>query len=225
MELAQLAVLLRRPVPGSTKTRLAESLGERGAASLYEAFVDDTLRLCERVRSRGRVDVVLWCDDAPDVRVAAWATNAGAMVRAQPEGNLGVRLGAAFEEGLASHERVVVIGSDAPTLPVGLIVSAFDSLARAPMMLGPTNDGGYYAIGAAHGVRPSFDGVRWSTAATFGDTKKANAGVQFAIMTPWYDIDVPSDLALLRAHLSSDPSAAPATSKRLSELAALRDMG
>ena len=218
MELAQLAVFLRPPVAGSTKTRLAESLGERGAAELYAAFVDDTLRLCKRIQSGGRVDVALWCAGVPDDRVGAWATHARTMVRTQPEGDLGVRLDAAFEEGLARYERVVIIGSDAPTLPVGLIVAAFDSLADVPMVLGPTSDGGYYAIGAAHRARPSFEGVRWSTSATFNDTKKANAGLRVAVTSPWYDIDEPGDLHLLRAHLSTDPSAAPATAKRLSEL-------
>ena len=218
MELAQLAVFVRPPIAGGTKTRLAESLGDQGAADLYEAFVDDTLRLCARIRSKGRVDVVLWCAGVPDDRVTEWATHVETTVRTQPEGDLGVRLGAAFEEGMARHERVVVIGSDAPTLPLDLIVAAFDSLARAPMMLGPSSDGGYYAIGASHGVRPSFEGVRWSTSAAFDDTKKANTGLRVAVTSPWYDIDEPSDLRLLRAHLSVDPSAAPATAMRLSEL-------
>lgn len=218
MELAQLAVFVRPPVAGGTKTRLAESLGDQGAAELYKAFVDDTLRLCERIQSSGRVDVVLWCAGVPDDRVAEWATNVETTVRTQPEGDLGVRLGAAFEEGMTRHERVVVIGSDAPTLPLDLIVAAFDSLAHAPMMLGPSSDGGYYAIGASHRARPSFEGVRWSTSAAFDDTKKANAGLRVAVTSPWYDIDEPSDLRLLRAHLSVDPSAAPTTAMRLSEL-------
>ncbi len=219
MELAQLAVLVRPPVAGVTKTRLAESLGDQGAAELYEAFVDDTLRLCERIRSVGRVDVALWCAGAPADRVASWATSMGTTVRAQPEGDLGVRLGATFEEGLARYERVLIIGSDAPTLPVGLIVEAFDALADAAIVLGPASDGGYYAIGASHRVRPSFEGVRWSTSTAFDDTKKANAGVQMAVTSPWYDVDEPGDLHLLRAHLSIVPSAAPATAKRLLELA------
>ena len=162
--------------------------------------------------------MALWCAGVSDDRVAEWATKVKTRVRTQPEGDLGVRLGAAFEEGLARYERVVVIGSDAPTLPVGLVDAAFDSLARAPMMLGPSSDGGYYAIGASQQVRPSFEGVRWSTSTAFDDTKKANTGRRVAITSPWYDIDEPSDLRLLRAHLSVDPSAAPATVMRLSEL-------
>ncbi len=218
MDLAQLALFLRPPVAGITKTRLAESLGEQGAADLYEAFVEDTLRLCARIRSLGRVDLAIWCAGAPVDRVVTWAATMGATVRIQPKGDLGVRLGAAFEEGLARYERVVIVGSDAPTLPVGLIVDAFESLNDHSMMLGPASDGGYYAIGASHRVRPTFEGVRWSTPFAFKDTKQANADIRVAVTSPWYDIDGPADLRLLRAHLAVAPSAAPATSKRLLEL-------
>lgn len=221
MELAQLAVFLRPPVAGNTKTRLAESLGERGAADLYAAFVDDTLSLCAEIRSRGRVDLAVWCAGVPDDRVATWAARRGFDVRRQPDGDLGVRLDAAFEEGLADHERVVIVGSDAPTLPSDLVLAAFGLLADASMVLGPTSDGGYYAIGAARHAKLNFEGIRWSTAATFDDTKKANAGLRLAVMSPWYDIDEPDDLLLLRAHLSSDPSAAPATARHLSKLTGL----
>lgn len=223
MDVAQLAVFVRPPFAGDTKTRLASVLGKRGAAELYRAFVDDTLLLCERIQAVGRVQVILWCAGEPDDRVHAWASRVGGVLRSQPEGDLGVRLSAAFEDGLARYERVVVIGSDAPTLPVKLVIASFDALAHANMTLGPTRDGGYYAIGASEGVLPSFEGVRWSSATTFADTKKANANASLAITSPWYDIDDPEDLQLLRTHLSVEPSAAPATAARLTTLGKTRD--
>jgi len=86
-------------------------------------------------------------------------------------------------------------------------------------MLGPANDGGYYAVGASHSVQPSFAGVRWSTTHALGDTLKANAQRRVATIAPWYDIDEPGDLEVLRAHLSVDASVAPATARQLGELA------
>ena len=219
MELAQLAVFVRPPTAGKAKTRLATLFGERGAAELYQAFVEDTLRLCLRVRAAGRVELALWSAGPEDDIVSEWAGRLGVPVRLQPQGDLGVKLVAAFDEGLRRYERVVIIGSDAPTLPIGLIGAAFDSLERASVMLGPTNDGGYYAVGASHRVQPSFAGVRWSSTHTLGDTLKANAQRRVATIAPWYDIDEPEDLAVLRAHLSLDPTAAPATVRHLIELA------
>ncbi len=217
MELAQLAVFVRPPTSGTVKTRLAMRFGEAGAAQLYQAFVEDTLALCARVRAAGRVDVALW-SAGPAPIVSEWAGRLGTSPRLQPEGDLGVRLSAAFDEGLRRYERVVVIGSDMPTLPIELIGAAFESLEKSSFMLGPAHDGGYYAIGASKGVRPGFEGVRWSTENALQDTVTANAPGEPALLPPWYDIDVPEDLAVLRAHLSVDAAVAPATSKCIAEL-------
>lgn len=219
MKLAQLAVFARSPASGEVKTRLQSAFGESGAAALYEAFVDDTLALCTRVRSAGRVDVELWATNIDDTAVTEWGRRLGCVPRLQPDGDLGARLAAAFDEGLRRYERVLIIGSDLPTLPLALVVTAFDALARAPMALGPANDGGYYAIGATHRVRPRFDGVRWSTPNALEDTVRANPDLDIAMLPPWYDVDEPSDLGVLRAHLSSNPKAAPATARCLAALA------
>lgn len=218
MELAQLAVFLRPPTAGKVKTRLAALFGEGSAARLYQAFVEDTLRLCACVRASGPVDVALWSAGPDDEIVWEWADRLGVSVRLQPEGDLGVKLTAAFDEGLGRYQRVVIIGSDAPTLPIELIGAAFDSLEKAPIVLGPASDGGYYAVGAAHPVRPSFEGVRWSTPHALADTLKANVPRHVGLIAPWYDIDEPEDLAVLRAHLSVDSSVAPATARCLQAL-------
>ena len=217
MELAQLAVFVRPPTSGAVKTRLAARFGDDGAAKLYQAFADDTIALCSRVRAAGRVHLAVWsagCDEA----VSDWAERLGTSPQIQPEGDLGARLAAAFDQGLRNYERVVVIGSDMPTLPIELIGAAFDSLERHAFMLGPAHDGGYYAIGASRGVRPRFESVRWSTRNALADTVKANAPREPAMLPPWYDIDEPDDLAVLRAHLSVDSAVAPATASCMAEL-------
>jgi len=217
MDLAQLAVFVRPPAEGLVKTRLAEELGNAGAAALYRAFVDDTLTLCERVREIGRIELTLWASGLDDPAVAEWGRRLGTVPRLQPDGDLGERMSAAFEEGLRRYERVVIIGSDVPTLPLGLVVDAFDALERSAIVLGPSNDGGYYAIGATNDVRPAFDGVRWSTPSALTDTLEANPGVRVSLLAPWYDVDDAGDLAILRAHLSTNPAAARATARCLAE--------
>ena len=170
MELAQLAVFVRPPTVGKVKTRLSALFGERGAAKLYRAFVEDTLDLCLRVVATGRVDVALWSAGPDDEIVSEWARRRGTPLRLQPPGDLGVKLTAAFDEGLRRYGRMVIIGSDAPTLPIELISAAFGSLDTTPIVLGPANDGGYYAVGSSSQVRPSFEGVRWSSDRALEDT-------------------------------------------------------
>jgi len=219
MDLAQLAVFVQPPIAGKVKTRLAGAFGESGAAELYRAFVEDTLSLCARLRAAGRVEIALWSARPLDEIASEWANRLGVPLRLQPEGDLGAKLDAAFEEGLQSFQRVVIIGSDAPTLPIELIEAAFESLEAAPFVLGPSNDGGYYAVGASQSGRPSFEAVRWSTVHALEDTVKANSPRAVAILAPWYDIDEPEDVAVLRAHVSASPGIAPATARCLRSLA------
>jgi rSAM/selenodomain-associated transferase 1 len=223
MGLAQLAVFVRPSTEGKVKTRLQPRFGASGATALYEAFVEDALALCARVRDAGRVDLALWSTELDGPGVGAWGRTLGVVPRLQPEGELGERLAAAFDEGLRDYERVVIIGSDLPTLPFRLIASAFDALESSPLALGPANDGGYYLIGASHGLRPRFEDVRWSTSAAFADTVRANQGTEIATLPPWYDVDDESDLEVLRAHLSVQPKAAPATARCLASLGSLKD--
>lgn len=211
MALTQLAVFVRSPEVGRVKTRLIPRLGPQGAAQLYEAFVEDTLRTCQRVAAAESCSLQLWFAGPVDPTLRSWARRFEAELRPQPEGDLGERLQAAFAHGLARHERVVVLGSDAPSLPAAWLTALIRTLDSADMVLGPTRDGGYYGIGAARGTQPSFESVRWSTRHTLRDTLSANAGIRVPLASPWFDIDEPTDLALLRAQLSLDPNTAPAS--------------
>lgn len=221
MDLAELAVFVRAPVAGSVKTRLHSVFGPDGATELYCAFVEDVVARCERVREAGRVSLSLWADDASDPMVERWASALGTEPLQQPDGDLGARLVKAFETGLGRAERVVVIGSDAPTFPFSNIANAFGQLAQVPLVLGPSNDGGYVLIGAS-GATPRFDDVRWSTELAYRDTRAANASLAVGTLPPWYDIDEEADLCTLRAHLSVEPAAAPATAAALTRLAGQR---
>lgn len=211
MALTQLAVFVRSPEAGRVKTRLIPKLGPRGASELYEAFVEDTLRTCQRIAADQSCSLLMWVAGPVDSTVRSWARRFEAELRPQCDGDLGERLQAAFAFGLSGHERVVLLGSDAPSLPAPWLSALIRMLDGADMVLGPSRDGGYYGVGAARGTRPSFEAVRWSTRHALSDTLSANAGLQVALASPWFDIDEPTDLSLLRAQLSLDPKAAPAS--------------
>lgn len=215
----QLAVFVRTPKLGEVKTRLAAVLGPEKALGLYRAFVEDTLELCVNLQSSRTLEVVLWTTGSADPIVETWAERLTAPTRRQPDGDLGRRITDALRAGLVDHEAVVLLGSDAPTLPAGLVANLIDELARADMALGPTSDGGYYAIGATRRFTPSLEGVRWSTRYALADTLGANRGARIAMASPWYDVDGPGDLVLLKTHLALDPLAAPATASYLRRIA------
>jgi rSAM/selenodomain-associated transferase 1 len=207
MEMTPLVVFARAPRPGGAKTRLAPLLGEKGAARLARAFLDDTLSIARAVPG---FEVVLACaGDPQDADLVEIAARHGVARIGQPGGGLGQRLTTVLADALARAGRALVIGSDAPTLPARLLVRAAAALERAELVLGPTADGGYYLIGA-RGRPPRLDGVRFSTVHALADTV-ALADGPVELLPPWYDVDTPDDLRLLRLHLALDRSVAPAT--------------
>ncbi|MEM1414220.1 MAG: TIGR04282 family arsenosugar biosynthesis glycosyltransferase [Myxococcota bacterium] len=200
-----LLVFAKAPVPGECKTRLAPALGEAGAARLYRAFLEDVLR----VGADAGFALELWC--AGDLRhrdLAELSARFSADRRAQPQGDLGARMTVALGDALARHERALLVGSDLPTLPARLLRAAADGLDEAPSVFGPSGDGGYWIVGA-RGAVPAFPNVRWSTRHALADSLAGNP--EATLVEPWYDVDAPDDLEVLKAHLGVDPEVAPAT--------------
>ncbi len=148
--------------PGRVKTRLARSIGNEKAARIYEAFVAATVaRLsaihCTRVLS-------YWPNDAK-TRLAFESVEAqGWSLVPQTEGDLGERMADYFiQQFSAGTDRVVLLGTDCPNVPLVEVQEAFEHLKTSDVVLGPTDDGGYYLVGAAKRVPPIFADIPWST--------------------------------------------------------------
>ena len=126
---------------------------------------------------------------------------------AQRGQDLGQRMACAFEElfGLG-HERVVLVGSDLPTLPHSAVEQAFRLLRRgADVVLGPAADGGYYLIGMRASHTPLFERIDWGTPQVLRQThsRALELGLTVRLVDPWYDVD---DLDTLQ-RAASDPRA------------------
>jgi uncharacterized protein len=203
----RLLIFGRRPAAGRVKTRLTPPLPPDEAAAVYEACLRDVI--ARAARERGQVE--LWYDAEPGAAAYFDAEFAHLVCRPQSDGDLGARLADAFarsfEDGAA---RVVIVGSDAPTVPETIYGAAFDDLHDAHAVIAPALDGGYYLIGVAAAGWPSaerlFRAVPWSTDAVFAQTalRAAEAGLDMRVLPGWYDIDRPEDLDRARADLEPD---------------------
>lgn len=198
-----LGVFARLPAPGSCKTRLARALGPLRAAELAGAFLHDTLRRFSGAAARR---IVCFTPDTDESRTFfATAADPEDQLWPQPDGDLGVRLARFFDHAFtAAGGRVLVIGSDSPTLPLSCVALAFDALHRHDCVLGPSADGGYYLLGLRVPCPLLFSGITWGTAAVFEQTLHAarSAGLSVNVGPPWYDVDTVDDLERLRAELA-----------------------
>jgi uncharacterized protein len=181
-----IVVFAKAPRPGFVKTRLG--LEPTAAASLYTEFVDRTLKTVYHLRDHAEVELSL------DIPCAAWS-EFSVHRTVQHEGDLGVRLYSALERGLAAgHPKVLILGSDSPTLPVEHL--RFLLYFDADVALGPTSDGGYYGIACRKVILGMFAGVRWSTPHALRDTITSveRCGLTSGIGPEWFDVDTPEDL-------------------------------
>ena len=150
-----LIVFARSPAIGVGKTRLAKDVGAVEAWRLYRAM---STRLLWKLRDP-RWRVVLRLEGG---RLDAdWPK---LPIETQGRGDLGQRL----TRGLYRRGPVAVIGTDAPGVTRGHIAAAF----RAGNAIGPADDGGFWLLALRDGRRARFDGVRWSSRHTLGDTLK-----------------------------------------------------
>ncbi len=180
----------KAPVPGKVKTRLTPALTPEQAAQLHRQMVESAWDLLATFRPRVAIEL------HTDVPTPAWPRSHPR--RLQASGDLGRRMLAALQGGFAAgHSRCLILGSDAPGLPRTHLTELLESTADAA--LGPTEDGGYYAIACGQANPRMFEGVRWSTEHALADTVAAvkACGLGVELGSPWFDIDTPEDLARL----------------------------
>jgi rSAM/selenodomain-associated transferase 1 len=204
---AVLGMFGKRPVPGEVKTRLAAELGPAYAAEAHAAMLFDQLDqwASDRVLSPGGRRVLVYAPDDAGSWFDARVPEAFAL-QPQTSGDLGRRMhdffAGEFEDGAS---RVVLIGSDSPTLDPTHVIGAFLCLEGRDVVLGPSTDGGYYLIGCRRAVPPIFEGIDWSTPSVLSQTieRLRDTGLSLSVLPPWYDVDTLDDWRMLTGHLSA----------------------
>jgi glycosyltransferase A (GT-A) superfamily protein (DUF2064 family) len=181
--------------PEGGKTRLAAALGAERTLVLARAFLADGAALAEEVARRCGTRAVAFA--AGEVALPGWE------VRPQAEGDLGARMGAAISGG-----GVLLLGADAPTLPVALAELAYWAVASggADAAVVPALDGGYCALAMGRVLPALLDDMPWSTAGLLALTRARAeaAGLRLAVLPGWHDVDEAADLDLLRRTLAGE---------------------
>jgi rSAM/selenodomain-associated transferase 1 len=199
---AVLGLFAKRPDPGRVKTRLAADTSPEWAARVADAFLRDTVERFAAVPAR-RV-LAFTPPDAQDFFAAL--VGGRFELTPQADGDLGCRLGS-FADGhlRAGARKVVLVGTDSPTLPVEWVTQAFAELDSADVILGPATDGGYYLIGLTPNAPPLFDGIVWSGPDVLRATVERLTGTphRLALLPAWYDVDTFDDWRVLRGHLTA----------------------
>ena len=195
-----LLIVGKAPEPGQTKTRLVPPLTPDEATELYRGFLLDCVGLGLDLGWE-RVSVV---HPAGSGQVLAELLPPRVTLVEQSGHGLRDALSSAFDRHFAEgFDRVVLIGSDNPTLPLEPICSACRTLDDHDLSIGPTIDGGWYLIGMRAAQLGVFENIDWSTPRVFAQTlaRAHQLGLRVRAVQEWYDVDEPPDLERLQRDL------------------------
>ncbi|HET7040597.1 MAG TPA: TIGR04282 family arsenosugar biosynthesis glycosyltransferase [Gemmatimonadales bacterium] len=199
---ARRLLLFTKPArEGRVKTRLIGDLTPAQAAALHAAFLEDLL---DRLREGDFELRLAWALDPEE------AAPAGPLPGVRQEGSdLGERLYRTLRDAAREAGVVMALGSDHPTLPLGVVHRAFEAVERgADVVLGPAEDGGYYLIALRAGaVAPRlFEKIAWSSpqvlAATLDRCRELELAVE--LLPEASDVDTPEDLHRLAARMAEE---------------------
>jgi len=228
--LCALAVMTKAPQAGKVKTRLVPPLTPDEAAALNICFLRDTTAAIAATQAAcGACGVGCYTPVGSEGAYQGILPDEFMLVP-QRGTTFGERLTCAAEDILtAGFSPVCLIDSDSPTLPPEAYAQAVAALAKPGdrIVLGPTDDGGYYLIGLKKAHRRVFENVDWSTERVFAQTlqRAQEENLEVHLLPLWYDVDDRATLRRLCHELldndnTSNGFAAPETRRYLIDLMA-----
>ena len=186
MSPVRLVIFTRWPEPGQAKTRLIPALGAEGAALVHRRLTERTVAAA---RASGLAIEVRTTGASPSA-FANWLGDDLDFVD-QGEGDLGERLKRAV-----SPAPLLFVGSDLPDLTPGHLIDAATGMAGNRVVVGPAEDGGYWALGLTEPCDSLFDDVPWGTdqvlAITLGRLRDGK--IDPVLLPTLADCDRPEDL-------------------------------
>ena len=182
-------IFTRNPELGKCKTRLAKTIGDNNALTVYKMLLAHT----KQVASELAYDKAVYYS----VKIRPndlWEGNG--FYKFQQQGNdLGERMLHAFSQGFNDeYDKVLIIGSDLYDLTSNHIEKAFKALDSHDAVIGPALDGGYYLLGMKHLIPEVFKNKDWGTATVFESTVNDLKSFNVATLETLNDIDVFDDI-------------------------------
>lgn len=186
-----LLIFTKNPEVGKCKTRLASTLGDQKALTIYKQLLNHTKSFTEHVDADKHV---YYSKSIPEDDIWQALTFEKKL---QIDGGLGQKMSCAFEDSFNhGYSKVVIIGSDCAEINQKDIDLAFEALENKDVVIGPALDGGYYLLGMRNFLPFLFENKSWSTPhlidETISDLIKNN--ISYQLLEEKSDIDFEEDL-------------------------------
>ena len=181
-------VFAKAPELGKVKTRLGEKIGPRNALIIYQHLLQKTAHVLAEIE-----DTIYVYGTEKEQPIEAF--NKVASDQFVQQGNdLGERMARAFDENFAQFSPILIIGADLWTLEKEDISNALQALKTHDIVIGPSEDGGYYLLGLNHPHPSIFINKQWGTSTVLNDTRLEIQDEKLYLLQLKNDIDTYADL-------------------------------
>lgn len=195
-------IMTRIPIANKTKTRLMPNLSGTQCANIHKAFLKDLFNMAYELKDY--CDIYVSYLKEGDLQQLLSITPSFIKTFPQQGNSLGEKMNNSlnylFSKG---YSKVVLTGSDIPSLNKDTILTSFDFLNTKDITIGPTVDGGYYLIGSKSPINnillsPITFGCCTVLENTLNIIKNNKKSV--AILKEFRDIDTFDDLIYFKSH-------------------------
>jgi uncharacterized protein len=194
-EKCAMGVMIKTPRNGFSKTRLSPPFSLEEAASISRCFLKDTSAAIEALSHEDPfvVGVAIYTPVGSEGDLGELLPPGFKMI-AQREAGFGTRLlGAAQDLFSVGFAAVCLVNSDSPTLPFQYLqdLATFLKDPKDRIVIGPSLDGGYYALGLRGAHTRLFEDITWNTDRVYGETVERSKEINLPALTlpAWYDVD------------------------------------
>ena len=141
-----LNIFTKCPVTGSPKQRMKDLLDETGRSTLAKLLLKNVLNEINKIDSN--ISKNLWVyPDINNKRIKNLSKKYSTTLRKQIGDSLSDRMKSCLISESIISNKVIIIGSDIPTLTNTDILESIDSLKYNNIVIGPSHDDGFYLIG------------------------------------------------------------------------------
>ncbi len=192
---------------GRCKTRLSKDIGKINSAKVQSFMTKHTISVAKSLQKTKQIDVSLAISGLGEKNCRRWAKELGIKnFNLQGKGCLGERMKRQIiinKKFCAQNKikNIIFIGTDLPDLCHQDLLNTLKDLQQNDLILGPSNDGGYWLIGLSEKLMSShiylpFINIKWGTENVLQNTidNFASTKLKYKFLDKKIDIDTIIDI-------------------------------
>ena len=192
---------------GRCKTRLAKDIGKFNAAKVQNVMTNHTISVAKSLQKINKIDISMAITGLGNKNCRRWSKELGIKkFNLQGKGCLGEKMKRQIiiNKKFCSHNKIkniIFIGTDLPDLSHLDILNALRELKQNDLILGPSNDGGYWLIGLSAKILSKhlylpFINILWGKENVLQNTidNFAHTKMKYKFLDEKIDIDSISDI-------------------------------